>query len=508
VSDRPASFGAALWEWVARDGDACSFIDPWNRSYSRAEFALRTSGAAELLRKAGVVEGDRVLALAENHIGLVVGIFACWHEGAIIAPFDPAHRGPGFLETVARVAPRALIVDDVGLAALEELPDRSLPLLHVEQLAEASPATDRAPKWNDPAALSSLIFSSGTTGTPKACALSHEYWLWVAEEITGMTGFTRDDRMLTLGPFHHSSAWSYFGPSILAGTPHAFDRRFSASRFWGRVRQVEATMFDYIGAILAILLRTPGEAVPSLRLAVGSGARTEDWEAWEARFGVPLVECYGLTECLIPVKQTLDARRPGSMGRLTRFFDARLVDPELRDVPPGTPGELLLRPKESRTIFDGYWGDPDATEAAFVDGWFRTRDLIRVDEDGWYWFVDRLGQVIRRRGENLSAWELEGTLLQHPAIHLCAAIGVPSDLGEEDILVAAELEPDATLDPDDFRAWAVDSLPRHMIPRYLRCVDALPRTASERIARHALRADGVTDDTVDLEGARVPQGGS
>jgi crotonobetaine/carnitine-CoA ligase len=116
--------------------------------------------------------------------------------------------------------------------------------------------------------------------------------------------------------------------------------------------------------------------------------------------------------------------------------------------------------------------------------------------------------VIRRRGENLSAWELEGTLLQHPAIRLCAAIGVPSSLGEEDILVAVELEPEAAFDPDDFRAWALDSLPRHMIPRYLRIVDALPRTASERIARQALRADGITADTVDLEGARVPQGGS
>jgi carnitine-CoA ligase len=503
VSDRPASFGAALWEWVARDGDACSFVDPWNRSYSRAEFALRTRGAAELLRTAGVVEGDRVLALAENHIGLVAGIFACWHEGAIVAPFDPAHRGPGFLETVARVAPRALIVDDAGLAALEQLPDRSLPVLHVDQLADAGPSSDRAPKWNDPRALSSLIFSSGTTGTPKACALSHEYWLWVAEEITEMTGFTSDDRMLTLGPFHHSSAWSYFGPSVLAGTPHAFDRRFSASRFWTRVREVEATMFDYIGAILAIILRTPGEAAPSLRLAAGSGARVEDWEAWEERFGVPLVECYGLTECLIPVKQTLDSRRPGSMGRLTRFFDARLVDSELRDVPPGAPGELLLRAKESRTIFDGYWANPEATDAAFADGWFRTRDLVRVDEDGWYWFVDRVGQVIRRRGENLSAWELEGALLHHPAVRLCAAIGVPSELGEEDILVAVELEPDATLDPDDFRAWAAESLPRHMVPRYLRVVEALPRTASERIARQTLRADGVTYHTIDLERPRV-----
>src|SRR5262249_451622 len=163
----------------------------------------------------------------------------------------------GFLETVARVSPHALIVDDAGLAAVEQLSDRSLPMLHVEQLAESSPSGAREPQWNDPSALSSLIFSSGTTGTPKACALSPEYWLWVAEEITEMTGFPGDDRMLTLGPFHHSSAWSYFGPSILAGTPHAFDRRFSASRFWARVREVEATMFDYIGAILAILLRTP-----------------------------------------------------------------------------------------------------------------------------------------------------------------------------------------------------------------------------------------------------------
>ena len=203
---------------------------------------------------------------------------------------------------------------------------------------------------------------------------------------------------------------------------------------------------------------------------------------------MPLVECYGLTECLIPVMQTLATRRAGSIGRVTALFDARVVDEQLRDTRPGEVGELLLRPRDARAMFSGYWGDPETTTAAFADGWFRTRDLVHADDDGYLWFVDRAGQVIRRRGENISAWELEGLLLQHPAIRLCAAIGVPAELGEEEVLVVAELEPGANLPAAEFRAWAERALPRPMRPRYLRVVGALP--LDRQRARRARPAAG------------------
>jgi crotonobetaine/carnitine-CoA ligase len=222
---------------------------------------------------------------------------------------------------------------------------------------------------------------------------------------------------------------------------------------------------------------------------------------FEERFGVPLVECYGLTECLVPIYQSLSNRRIGSAGLLSERFEARLVDERGREAAPGEVGELYLLPKEKRTIFDGYWGDAEATADAFVNGWFRTRDLLRRDEDGYFYFVDRAGQVIRRRGENISAWELEGLLLRHPAIRLCAAIGVPSELGEEDVLAAVELEPGAKLEPDDFLAWAAECVPPYMVPRYLR-VGPLPLTASERVRRQQLKVDGVTPETIDLAGAR------
>jgi crotonobetaine/carnitine-CoA ligase len=495
VTSRPPSLGAAFWSWYEADSDACCLIDPGYISYSRADFARMTQGAARRLADLGVGAGDRVLALAENHVGLLAGIFGCWHEGAIVAPFDPTNTGQGFQETVRRVDPAVVIVDDSSPSAL----GRST--VHVEELAAASPTRSAEPRWHDGRAISTLIFSSGTTGAPKACALSNEYLVWVGESIIAMSGFRDDDRMLTLGPFHHSSAFSYFAPSVLRGTPHAFDVRFSASRFWERVRRVEATAFDYIGAIVAILLRTAGVGAPSLRVALGSGARAADAIAFEERFGVPLIECYGLTECLVPIYQSYATRRPGCVGHLSDVFEARLVDEHRVDVPDGEAGELLLLPKEKRTVFDGYWGDEQATADAFADGWFRTRDLLRRDEDGQFVFVDRLGQVIRRRGENISAWELEGTLLQHPAIRLCAAIGVASELGEEDVLAAVELEPGASLDPDEFLAWASGRLPRYMVPRYLR-ITTLPLTASERVQRRQLRVDGVTADTLDLAEAR------
>jgi crotonobetaine/carnitine-CoA ligase len=495
VTSRPPSLGAAFWSWYEADGDACCLIDPGYISYSRADFARMTQGAAQRLAELGVGPGDRVLALAESHIGLLAGIFGCWYEGAIVAPFDPRNTGRGFAETVRGVDPVAVIVDDSSPCVADR------PTVHVEELAAATPTRSSAPRWHDGCAVSTLIFSSGTTGVPKACALSNEYLVWVGESIIAMSGFRDDDRMLTLGPFHHSSAFSYFAPSVLRGTPHAFDVRFSASRFWDRVRRVEATMFDYIGAIVAILLRTPGDGAPSLRIALGSGARAEDARAFEERFGVPLVECYGLTECLVPIYQSYTTRRPGSVGHLSDLFEARLVDEDGEDVRSGEAGELLLLPREKRTIFDGYWSDEQATADAFADGWFRTRDLLRCDDDGQFVFVDRLGQVIRRRGENISAWELEGVLLRHPVIKLCAAIGVPSELGEEDVLAAVELEPGAALDPDEFLTWAAGRLPTYMVPRYLR-ITTLPLTASERVQRRQLRADGVTADTLDLAAER------
>ncbi len=335
-----------------------------------------------------------------------------------------------------------------------------------------------------------LLFTSGTTGRSKACVLSHRYFLTQATILLRDFELRHDDVLYCPFPLFHADATALTTvPALLLGATAAIGRRFSASRFWDEVREHGATVFDFMGATLAILHKAeprPDDADNPARLAWG--VPVPEWvEAFEARFGLRVVELYGSVEASIPVTQDLSRPRvPGSCGRVTEGFDVRIHDEADEPVAPGVPGELVVRPWRASTILDGYFGMPEATAEAFRNLWFHSGDTARIDADGNVFFVGRRKDAIRRRGENISAFEVEEGILLHPDVLECAAVGVPSELTEEDVKVVVVPRPGSALTPEAVLAHAERTLARFQVPRFIEFADTLPKTPTGKIAKHLL----------------------
>ncbi len=498
--DRGAANLVAIVEREATEtGERVFLVDPDFNRTTVANFEIRARQAAAFLQSLGVGRGDRVCTICNNCTEYFVATFGAWRIGAIAVPLNPDQRGAILAQMIGDAEPAVILHDDDGQRALDSLPEGVArpPAASLDRLGDADPA-ETPPASYDPVSPALILYSSGTTGVSKGCVLSHEYMVWAGEEFCRAGSLTPADSVYTSGPFYHINAWWAFAGSVVGGLTHTFEVRFSASRFWDRAAAAGATIFDYVGVMVAIMLRREEGPGPACRLRAGLGgaARPDEVEAFRARFGVALLECYGLTECCLPIFQREHEFRTGSIGLLSEFFEARLVDDHGADVPEGGMGELWLKPKERRVIFSGYWRRPDLTEAAFRDGWFRTGDMCRRDAEGYYYYLDRKRHFIRRRGENISPFEVEGVIFDHPAVANCAIIGVPAELGEEDVLLAVQPKEGMAIDPAALVDWCRERLADHLVPRYVR-VMRLPLTPSERVEKQKLRDAGVTPDTYD-----------
>lgn len=492
---------AQILEKAAQDRGSDTFlVDPDRRSVTFAQFDALTAAAAAFLLERGVGRGDRVCTICINQTDYFAATFGAWRIGAVIVPLNHEHRGRILAQMIADADPAVVLVDEHGREALASL-EGSVEAA-VESLADVASggsASVPAPVY-DPAHPALILFSSGTTGVSKGCVLSHGYMVWSGEEFCRAGDLTPSDSVYTSGPFFHINAWWAFAGSVVAGLRHTFEVRFSASRFWERAAAAEATIFDYVGVMIAILLRR-SEPIPAtlrLRAGLGGAARPDEVEEFRRRFGIALLECYGLTECCLPIFQREHELRYGSIGKVSEHFASRLVDGEGRETADGEMGELLLKPLERRVIFSGYWRRDDLTAAAFEDGWFKTGDICRRDADGYVYYLDRKRHFIRRRGENISPFEVEGTIFDHPDVANCAIIGVPAELGDEDVLLAVQPKDGARIDPEALIAWCSERLAPHLVPRYVR-VMTLPLTPSERVEKQTLRDQGIAPGTFDAE---------
>jgi crotonobetaine/carnitine-CoA ligase len=317
-----------------------------------------------------------------------------------------------------------------------------------------------------------------------------------------------DDRLLAVLPLFHINAMFYsVGGACAAGATVIVAPRFSASTFWQLAAETRATEVNLIMAATSILLRRPrSEFVPhGIRKTYAAPVNREIGETLARDFGVAtVIEGFGMTEIPGAISQPFDGPPVwGAMGRPSLHPDGqviaeiRIVDADLRDLPDGTPGEMLVK---TPIVMQGYFGDPEQTAAAFVDGWFRTGDLVRRDADGLLHFVARLKDIIRRRGENIAGAELDRVIGGHPDVLECAAVPVPAELGEDDILVAVVPRPGRALEAAPFAAWCRERLPRIKVPRYLALVEALPHNATHKVEKFKLRADaGLRERAVDLD---------
>jgi crotonobetaine/carnitine-CoA ligase len=306
-----------------------------------------------------------------------------------------------------------------------------------------------------------------------------------------------DDVLFTSLPLFHVNAQSLTTVgSIVSGRPMVLAPRFSASRYFDDLRAHRATVFNYIGAMLTMLYKQPerpDDADNPVRLTVGGAAPAEIWRTFEERFGLTILEIYGLTEtATFCLGSPPDDIRVGKIGKPVSWSEVRVEAEGGAEAPDGEPGEIVIRSKREHTLFLGYYKNPEATEQATAGGWFHSGDRGRRDSDGYFVFIDRLKDSIRRRGENISSYEIEQIVNAHPAVAESAAVGVPSELGEEEVMIVVVSREDG-LDPAELVEFCRERMAEFMVPRYVELRGELPKTATQRVQKYQLREQGTVN---------------
>jgi crotonobetaine/carnitine-CoA ligase len=487
------------------------------RSY--AEVRDATAATAGALRAAGVERGDRLALMCENRIELLDYLLGCAWIGAVAVPLNTALRGEQLAHQLGNSGARILAIDSALVPVLGYL-DRP-PLLEqvwaldgvpadaptgyrvVEPPAVAAPITAEAVGPGETAA---ILYTSGTTGVSKGVCCPQAQFYWWGVLVGEMLELDENDVLYTCLPLFHTNALNAFVQALVAGATYHLGPRFSASRFWTRVGEAQATVTYLLGAMVSILLTRPDgddDRTHGVQRALAPGSAPGDFARFQERFGVVLVDAYGSTETNCPIGAPWREQRPGLMGPVRAGFHAQVVDENDDPVPDGTGGELLLRHDPAFAYATGYFAMPEKTVEAWQNLWFHTGDRVVRDADGWYRFTDRIKDAIRRRGENISSFEVEQAMRGHDAIEAVAAFPVASEVGEDEVAVAIVPREGRQIDPVELIRYCEPRLAYFAIPRFVRIVDELPLTLNGKVRKAELRTAGVTDDTWDREAAGV-----
>ncbi|MGQ0629498.1 MAG: AMP-binding protein [Sporichthyaceae bacterium] len=474
--------------------------------YSYAELWARAARVQGWLLDAGVRRGDNVALLMRNSIEFLDAWLALARMGAVAVPINTASVGDALHHTLAHSESVGVIADSDLLGAVRsagDYPDLRWQVAVGEPADGAAPFADLIAATNStPSPLRSdgldamnIIYTSGTTGLPKGVVLSHGSYLNTGGYFAHHLGLHERDVLHTCLPlFHCNAQQTTLMAGLTLGAEVVVDRSFSLSGFWDWIERSGATVTNLLGVMLALLSkREPdiAEQCERLRYVVAAPVPEDLHRPLEARWGVRIVEGYGLTEtgtmaCINPPDDT----RSGTIGRPLEHNELRIVDEAGQDVPDETPGQILTRSRIEGAYMSGYFKAPEATAEAMAGGWFHTGDIGRRRADGYYVFVDRGKDTIRRRGENISSFLVEKAMLAHPEVAEVAAIGVPSELSEEDVKIVVVRRAGSTLSESALALWSDERLGDFMRPRYVEFRDALPRTETGRVQKFLLRADG------------------
>jgi carnitine-CoA ligase len=470
--------------------------------YTFSDLARRSRAAGSGLLDLGVCPGESVALFLETSIELVDAWLGCAAIGAVSVPINIANRGDFLIHQLRDSQAVVVLVDettaDVVRSVAPELPD--LKVLHGSKLAgdpQASWPSEACPSWNAPGC---VLYTSGTTGPSKGVLVTQHYLVTAARIVADAYGLTASDVTYGAVPlFHFSGMLGSVLAAVVAGSSAVVDRRFSVSATWDRVRRYGATGVIAVGSMILMLWNLPeSDDEPQLRLLAGAPIPAELHRRIEDRYGCRIVTMYGMTEAFpLAVWGVTDDGEPGSAGRTSRLFDVRIFDDDDAEMAVGEPGEIVCRPRAPHVMFEGYYGDPAATVARWRNGWFHTGDFGRLDEAGNLFFVDRKKDAMRRRGENISSFEVEQSVLKHPAVADVAAHAVPSEFGEDDVKICVVAREPVT--PEELLRHCRDRMPSYAIPRYIELVEDLPRNAVGRVLKYVLRERGVTAQTWDRE---------
>jgi crotonobetaine/carnitine-CoA ligase len=477
--------------------------------------------AAAGLAKLGVSAGQAVFVLLPNGPDFLKIWFGVNFLGAILAAANVALRGALLEHLVQLSAARLAVVDqslldrfdDIDFGSVETIlvsgtigeraPGR-IDLLPIAAVIDEPDAASVPEILVEPWHTQFILFTSGTTGPSKGAIVPYVQMHDLVMTSFGARLGETDNYLVNMPLFHISGTRAAIGMMMLGGS-FSLVTHFRTETFWDTVRQTGTTACVLLGAAATFLEsqpERPDDADNPMRL-VAMLPMVNDAKAWSRRFNVDLTTSYGMSELSMPIISDVNPTNTESCGKLRPGYQARIVDEFDQELREGEAGELILRADRPWTISPGYWRMPEATAAAWRNGWFHTGDRFRRNAKGEYYFVDRQKDVIRRRGENISSFEVEAELLRHPDIREAAAIAVPSPYGEDDVMVVIALLPGSTLNAEDLFEHLRPRMAHFMLPRYIRFMAALPKTPSLRVQKHALRADGVTDDCWDREAAGI-----
>jgi crotonobetaine/carnitine-CoA ligase len=349
-----------------------------------------------------------------------------------------------------------------------------------------------------------ILYTSGTTGLSKGVCCPHAQYFWWGVHSGELLGLREAETLLTALPLFHTNALNAFFQALLTGSTLVVEKRFSASAFWRSLVEHRATVTYLLGAMVPILLskdRTAHDKAHCVRVALAPGVPPQFHADFLERFGVHLLEGYGSTETNFVIGADLSCQRPGTMGTIRAGFEARVVDDEDNEVPHGQAGELILRASEPFAFATGYFGMDDKTVAAWRNLWFHTGDRVVRDDDGYFRFVDRLKDAIRRRGENISSFEVEQVLLSHPLIETAAVYPVGSEMAEDEVMAAIVVRPGARLSEVDLMRFCETRIAYFAVPRFIEFLEQLPITENGKVQKFKLRERGITANTWDREAA-------
>jgi crotonobetaine/carnitine-CoA ligase len=508
VAEKPVI--AALLEYRATEHPEKIFVKWRDRRITWGDFyddILRVAGG---LRDAGIEQGDRVAVMMPNRPEFLLAHFGAICAGAAPVPVNTAQRGETLAYLLKDCGARAIVVDDSLLAQYAETGADLIEIVHGEPqgrsnaiafddvLSGKPEPVDAQIEGSQGGTSFGVLYTSGTTGPPKGVVpmrtdITPLLAMWDAMNVRP------GETIYTCLPLFHGNP---LGISVLGAmfldAQIAIGDRFSAHRFWDEVRAFDAVEFNHVGAIIPILLKQPeqpDDADNPVRTVLSAGCPPHCWEPFQERFGVRIVEQFSMVDSpgyLI----NLDGK-VGSMGKPTAGCEATILADDGAELGVGLVGELALRAQQGRTHF--YLNQPQETEHAFRDGWFHTGDLASRDDEGFFYYAGRKKESMRRRGENVSAWEVENVVAQFPGVLESAAHGVPSELGEDDIKVVVVPREGATVDPRALLDFCNTRMAKYAVPRYVEIRREIPKTPTQRPRYAELKAEGVTEHTWDAD---------
>ena len=479
------------------------FDDGEEWSYAHLRRTVR--GCADGLRRLGVAQGDFVLVWLPNGKDCLRVMLALNYLGAVYVPINTGYRG-GLMEHVIDNAGARLMIaaaplverlngadtaelHDVVVLGGEADPVPGLELLPAGVLEGDPDALPEPERLIEPWDMFSIIYTSGTTGPSKGVLISQlQMWAtFIPNDTTRM-----EHRGLVNLPMFHVGGAGPIWATLMRGGSFALVESFRTSEFWNMVRRFDVQHTILLGAMTPFLLKEPPSPQdrdhPLLRVSMIP--LSDQHAEFTERFGVEVYTSFNMTETSSPLFVGPSPSARGTAGRPRAGVECRVVDENDCELPPGVTGELIVRADMPYALNGGYHKNPEATAKAWRNGWFHTGDGFRKDAEGNFYFVDRMKDAIRRRGENISSFEVEVEVLAHPDVNEAAAVAVPSDLGEDDVMVVVAPVAGREIDPAALLEFLRGRMAYFMVPRYIRVLPELPKTPSAKVMKTELRAEG------------------